>query len=164
MCKKLDFIREPEKENRAFYYSLECQGLLMKNLYKIVIFSAVMLISGCSTLLAVTGANEGKIVDRKWVEYDVTHPGLSITIIEPYSSDLMPISTIGKSSPSPLRHTVIFGTKSKPHKLEIIGQYQKELYLDGQHYGSIWLANIIIKDGILSIDNEIIAPKKSNHN
>ncbi|MFT5924893.1 MAG: hypothetical protein ACI9LE_001895 [Paraglaciecola sp.] len=156
ICEKLDFIREPYKENWAFCYLLECQGLLMKHLHKIVIFSAVMLISGCSTLLAVTGANEGNVVDRKWVEYDITHPGLSITIIEPYSADLMPISTIGKSSPSPLRHTIIFGTKSKPHKLEIIGKYQKELYLDGHHYGSIWSANIIIKDGILSIDNEIV--------
>jgi hypothetical protein len=156
--------REPYKENRAFYYSLEYQGLLMKHLNKIVIFSAVMLISGCSTLLAITGANEGKIVDRKWVEYDVTHPGLTITIIEPYSADLMPISTIGKSSPSPLRHTVIFGTNSKPHKLEIIGQYQKKLYLDRQYYGAIWSANIIIKDGILSIDNQIVAPKKTDHN
>ena len=134
----------------------------MKHLYKIVIFSAVILISGCSTLLGITGANEGKIVDRKWVEYDVTHPGLSITIVEPYSADLMPISTMGKSSPSPLRHTVIFGTESKPHKLEIIGKYQKELYLDGQHYGSIWSGNIIIKNGTLSIDNKIVAPKKTS--
>jgi hypothetical protein len=136
----------------------------MKHLFPIVIFIALMLISGCSTLIGVTGANEGRIVGGKWMEYDVIHPGLSITIIEPYSSDLMPISTIGKSSPSPLRHTVVFGTESKSHKLEIIGKYQKELYLDGQHYGSIWSGNIIIKDGILSIDNKQVAPNKSNSN
>jgi hypothetical protein len=111
-------------------------------------------------MLGVTGANEGIIVDDKWMEYDVTHPGLSITIIEPYSTDLMPISTIGKSSPSPLKHTVIFGKKSNPHTLEIIGKYQKDLFLDGQHYGSVWSGNIVIKDGALIIDNELVSPSK----
>jgi uncharacterized protein YceK len=126
----------------------------VKHLYRVVILSSVLLINGCATVLGVTGANEGKIVDAQWMEYDVTHPGLSITIIEPYSIDLMPISTVGKSSPSSLKHTVIFGKKSNPHKLEIIGKYQKDLYLDGQHYGSVWSGNIVIKDGVLILDNE----------
>lgn len=126
----------------------------MKFLYQVIIFSTALLVSGCATILGVTGANEGRIVDHKWMQYDVTHPGLSITIMEPYSTDLMPISTVGKSSPSPLKHTVIFGKKTNPHKLEIIGKYHKDLYLDGQHYGSVWSANIVIKDGTLSINNE----------
>jgi uncharacterized protein YceK len=132
----------------------------VKHLYRVVILSSVLLINGCATVLGVTGANEGKIVDEQWMEYDVIHPGLSITIIEPYSIDLMPISTVGKSSPSPLKHTVIFGKKSNPHKLEIIGKYQKDLYLDGQHYGSVWSGNIVIKDGVLILDNELVSPSK----
>ena len=132
----------------------------MKHLYRVVILSSVLLINGCATVLGVTGANEGKIVDEQWMEYDVIHLGLSITIIEPYSIDLMPISTVGKSSPSPLKHVVIFGKKSNPHKLEIIGKYQKDLYLDGQHYGSVWSGNIVIKDGVLILDNEPVSPSK----
>jgi uncharacterized protein YceK len=132
----------------------------VKHLYRVVILSSVLLINGCATVLGVTGANEGKIVDEQWMEYDVIHPGLSITIIEPYSIDLMPISTVGKSSPSPLKHVVIFGKKSNPHKLEIIGKYQKDLYLDGQHYGSVWSGNIVIKDGVLILDNEPVSPSK----
>jgi hypothetical protein len=65
----------------------------------------------------------------------------------------MPIKTSGKSSPSPLRHAVIFGTKSKPHKREIIGQYQKELYLNGQHYGSIcpaYITLMFVRNGYLT--------------
>jgi hypothetical protein len=132
----------------------------VKHLYRVVILSSVLLINGCATVLGVTGANEGKIVDEQWMEYDVIHPVLSITIIEPYSIDLMPISTVGKSSPSPLKHVVIFGKKSNPHKLEIIGKYQKDLYLDGQHYGSVWSGNIVIKDGVLILDNEPVSPSK----
>ena len=132
----------------------------MKHLYRVVILSSVLLINGCATVLGVTGANEGKIVDEQWMEYDVIHPVLSITIIEPYSIDLMPISTVGKSSPFPLKHVVIFGKKSNPHKLEIIGKYQKDLYLDGQHYGSVWSGNIVIKDGVLILDNEPVSPSK----
>ena len=45
------------------------------------------------------------------MEYKVKHPGLDIKIIEPYSPNLLPISTVGKSSPLPLTHTVIFGTE-----------------------------------------------------
>jgi hypothetical protein len=59
-----------------------------------------------------------------------------------------------------LKHTVIFGKKSNPHKLEIIGKYQKDLYLDGQHYGSVWSGNIVIKDGVLILDNEPVSPSK----
>ena len=119
-----------------------------------------LLTSGCVSFLGVTGANDGIIVGDKWMEYAVTHSGLTVTIIEPLSSDLIPISTVGKSSPPPLRHTIIFGKKSNMHTLEIIGKYKKELYLDGQSYGSIWSGSILIKDGILIIDNELALPKK----
>jgi hypothetical protein len=131
----------------------------MQYLCRALFLSIVLSINGCATILGVTGANEGKIVDDKWIQYDVIHPGLSITIIEQYTSDLMPISTVSKSSPSPLRHTIIFGNKSAPRTLEIIGKYQKYLYLDGQQYGSIWFGNIVIRDGVLSIDSEVISPE-----
>ena len=130
----------------------------MQYLCRALFLSIVLSINGCATILGVTGASEGKIVDDKWIQYDVIHPGLSITIIELYTADLMPLSTVSKSSPSPLRHTIIFGNKSEPRILEIIGKYQKDLYLDGQQYGSMWSANIVIRDGILSIDSEVISP------
>jgi hypothetical protein len=57
----------------------------------------------------------------------------------------MPILTVGKNSPSPLKHTVTFGKSSSPHKLEIIGKYQNNLYLYRQRYGSVWSGNIVIK-------------------
>ena len=94
------------------------------------------------------------------MDYDVTRPRLSITIIEPYSIDLMPISSVGKSSLFLLKHSVIFVKKSNQHKLEIIGKYQKDIYLDGQHYGSVWSGSIVIKDGVLTIDNEPVSPSK----
>ena len=141
--------------------SIQCyifRGVSVKHLYRVIILSGVILINGCATVLGVTGANEGRIIDNQWIEYTVIHPGLSITVIEPYSDDLMPISTVSKSSPSPLKHTLTFGKKSNPHKLEIIGKYQKDLYLDGQYYGSIWTGNIVIKDGIIIIDDELASP------
>jgi len=135
----------------------------MKYLYKLTIICIMLSVTGCASVIGVTGASEGRIVDDKWMEYDVTHPGLTITIIEPYSTELMRISTIGKSSPSPLKHTVIFGKKLKPHKFEIIGKYQKDLYLDDLFYGSIWIGNIVIKDGALIIDNKLVSPKKTSN-
>ncbi|MEP1552501.1 MAG: hypothetical protein ABJJ44_06615 [Paraglaciecola sp.] len=134
----------------------------MKYLCKLVIVITLVITTGCTSLLGVTGANEGVVVDDKWMKYDVKHPWLTITIIEPFSNELLPISTVGKSSPSPLRHTVIFGKKSNPHTFEIIGKYQKDLYLDGQFYGSIWSGVIIIKDGTLIIDTVRVSPRKEN--
>ena len=130
----------------------------MQYLCRALFLSIVLSNNGCATILGVTGANEGKIVDDKWIQYDVIHPGLSITIIELYTADLMPLSTVSKSSPSPLRHTIIFGNKLEPRTLEIIGQYQKDLYFDGQQYGSMWSGNIVTRDGVLSIDSEVISP------
>ena len=130
----------------------------MQYLCRALFLSIVLSNNGCATILGVTGANEGEIVDDKWIQYDVIHPGLSITIIELYTTDLMPLSTVSKSSPSPLRHTIIFGNKSEPRTLEIIGQYQKDLYFDGQQYGSMWSGNIVTRDGVLSIDSEVISP------
>ena len=130
----------------------------MQYLCRALFLSIVLSNNGCATILGVTGANEGEIVDDKWIQYDVIHPGLSITIIELYTTDLMPLSTVSKSSPSPLRHTIIFGNKLEPRTLEIIGQYQKDLYFDGQQYGSMWSGNIVTRDGVLSIDSEVISP------
>ena len=130
----------------------------MQYLCRALFLSIVLSNNGCATILGLTGANEGEIVDDKWIQYDVIHPGLSITIIELYTADLMPLSTVSKSSPSPLRHTIIFGNKSEPRTLEIIGQYQKDLYFDGQQYGSMWSGNIVTRDGVLSIDSEVISP------
>ena len=116
----------------------------------------VFIVSGCANLIGFTGADTGKRVDD-WVEYNVNHPGLTIKIMEPYSEELMPISTVGKTSPSPLRHTVIFGTQSSQHKLEIVGRYSKELYLDNKFYGSVWLGDVLIRDGSLSSDGKLVA-------
>jgi hypothetical protein len=141
--------------------ALVFQGVSMRFCSKLIIVSMLLPVIGCTNMLGVTGANGGRIVNEKWMEYDVTHPGLKITIIEPYSTELLPISTVGKSTPSPLKHIVSFGTKANLHKFEVIGKYQKKLYLDSQFYGSIWSGNIVIKDGILIIDDVPVSPKKN---
>ena len=116
--------------------------------------------SGCAVMTGFTGADTGNRVGE-WVEYNVNHPGLTVKIIEPFSPELMPISTIGKTSPSPLRHTITFGKKSNPHKLEIVGRYHKDLYLDGKYYGSIWIGDVVIKNGVMSIDGKLVSEIKT---
>ena len=128
----------------------------MSTFFKLSMLGVVFFVSGCANLIGFTGADTGKRVGD-WVEYNVNHPGLTIKIMEPYSEELMPISTVGKTSPSPLRHTVIFGTQSRQHKLEIVGRYSKELYLDNKFYGSVWLGDVLIRDGSLSIDGKLVA-------
>lgn len=132
----------------------------MNKFFKVSIFSIIFFITGCANMIAFTGANAGKKVGD-WVEYNVNHPGLTIKIIEPYSEELLPISTVGKTSPSPLRHTVIFGTQSNQHKLEIVGRYKKEIYLDSNFYGSVWLGDILVRDGSLLIDGKLVAAVKN---
>jgi len=116
--------------------------------------------SGCAGMTGFTDADTGNRVGE-WVEYNVNHPGLTVKIIEPFSPELMPISTIGKTSPSPLRHTITFGKKSNPHKLEIVGRYHKDLYLDGKYYGSIWIGDVVIKNGVMSIDGKLVSEIKT---
>ncbi|MCF2911204.1 hypothetical protein L1285_23165 [Pseudoalteromonas sp. DL2-H2.2] len=128
----------------------------MSTFLKSSMLGAVFFVSGCASMIGFTGADAGKRVGN-WMEYNVNHPGLTIKIMEPYSEELMPISTVGKTSPSPLRHTVIFGTQSSQHKLEIVGRYSKELYLDNKFYGSVWLGDVLISDGNLSIDGKLVA-------
>lgn len=128
----------------------------MNNFFKSSILGIVFFVSGCANMIGFTGADAGERVGD-WVEYNVNHPGLTIKIIEPYNEELLPISTVGKTSPSPLRHTVIFGTQLNQHKLEIVGRYGKELYLDNKFYGSVWRGNILIRDGSLSIDGKLVA-------
>ncbi|KAF7786195.1 hypothetical protein PRUB_a0679 [Pseudoalteromonas rubra] len=130
----------------------------MKILSKLGVVSLLLLMTGCASVLGITGADAGKRISDDWVEYNVVHPGLTVKILEPYAADLMPISTVGKSSPSPLRHTVIFGSKSNQHKLEIVGKYKKELYFDNRFYGTIWSGDILIRDGSLSIDGKLVSP------
>ena len=120
---------------------------------KLSILSITLPILGCANMIGVTGADDGKRIGA-WVEYNVSHPGLSIKIIEPYSDELIPISTVGKTSPSPLQHIVIFGAQSRQHKFEILGRYKKQLYLDNKFYGSIWLGDILIRDGNLFVDGK----------
>ena len=128
----------------------------MNKFLKLSILSIAFFVTGCANMIGFTGADAGKRVGD-WVEYNVNHPGLTIKIIEPYSEELLPISTVGKTSPSPLRHTVIFGTQSNRHKLEIVGRYNKELYLNNKFYGSVWLGDILIRDGSLSIDGKLVS-------
>ena len=103
--------------------------------------------------MGITGASEGKLISEDWMQYEVIHPGLTITVLEPYTTELMPISTIGQSS-SVLTHTVEFGTQSSLHKLEIIGKYSKQLYLDEVYYGTLYSGEVVIKDGVLTIDGK----------
>jgi hypothetical protein len=144
----------------AIYFNLKVRFL--KILFALVVLSITLSTSGCVSLVGITGANEGQLVDGKWMEYDVKHPGLDIKIIEPYSPDLLPISSVGKSSPLPLTHTVLFGRESEPHELKIVGQYKKEIYLDGKSFGEIWLGSILINDGILTIDDIEAAKSAAN--
>lgn len=120
------------------------------------------MLTSSATLYGLTGADEGTRISPEWVEYHVTHPGLTITILEPYSADLLPISTVEKKSPSPLTHVIKFGTKTHRHQLKIIGKYKKDLYLDGKFYSSIWSGDVVIKDGKLSIDGELIKQIQSD--
>ncbi|MDR7121330.1 hypothetical protein [Rheinheimera soli] len=128
----------------------------MNKFFKLSMLSLVFFVSGCANMIGFTGADTGKRVGG-WVEYNINHPGLTIQIIEPYSENLIPISTVGKTSPSPLRHTVLFGTQTNQHKLEIVGRYSKELYLDGKFYGTILFGDILIHDGSLSIGGNLVS-------
>ncbi len=115
------------------------------------IITLTVLLPGCATMYGFTGSDEGKRVGDS-MEYHVTHPGLNITIVEPYSENLIPIETVSKSSPSPMVHTVKFGTADNFHQLKIVGKYEKDLYLDGVSYGSVWSADVVVKNGHLFID------------
>lgn len=126
----------------------------MGSILRLFCISLIMFVSGCASIYGVTGADEGKKVDDSF-EYHVIHPGLDVTIIEPYSEKLIPIETIGKSSPSPLTHTIKFGTSEKIHILKIVGKYEKDLYLDDTYYGSIWNGDVLVKNGILFINGRI---------
>lgn len=122
----------------------------MRNIVKTLLLTSLFTLSAC---VGITGADAGKRVGD-WVEYNVVHPGLDIKILEPFSKDLLPISTIGKSKTSPLKHTVTFGTITEKHTLEIVGKYSKDIYLDGHYYGKLQFGEIMIKDGIVSIDGK----------
>ncbi|WP_404340289.1 hypothetical protein [Pseudoalteromonas mariniglutinosa] len=124
----------------------------MGSILRLFCISLIMFVSGCTSIYGVTGADEGKKVGDSF-EYQVIHPGLDVTIIEPYSEKLIPIETIGKSSP--LTHTIKFGTSENTHMLKIIGKYEKDLYLDDAYYGSIWNGDVLVKNGILFINGRI---------
>lgn len=128
----------------------------MKLRQHIFFLSLLTWLSGCASLFGFTGADGGvRHGDR--MEYQVIHPGLNIKIIEPYSEQLLPISTVGQSSPTPLRHTVRYGTEAKPHIFEIVGKYEKKLFLDGKYYGTLWSGDVLINDGVLWIDGKAAA-------
>jgi hypothetical protein len=126
----------------------------MRHIYKSAIVALLVVLSGCAGLTGFTGADAGTRMGD-WVEYNVSHPGLTVKIIEPFSQDLAPISTVGKTSPSPLRHTVTFGRTTNLHILEIVGRYHKDVYLDGQFYVSLWTGDIVIKEGAISVDGKL---------
>ncbi len=117
---------------------------------------SIICLSGCTKILGMTGADEGRRINENWVEYNVIHPGLTIKILEPYSADLMRIQTVGKTSPSPLKHTVVFGGKENSHELKIMGRYKKDLYLDGLFYGSTWYGDLVIKDGAMTLNGKLM--------
>lgn len=132
----------------------------MRHIYKSAIVALLFVLSGCAGLTGFTGADAGTKVGD-WVEYNVSHPGLTVKIIEPFSKDLAPISTVGKTSPSPLRHTVTFGSTANLHTLEIVGRYHKDVYLDGQFYASLWTGDVVIKEGLISIDGKLLPQIKN---
>jgi hypothetical protein len=134
----------------------------MRHIYKSAIVALLFVLSGCAGLTGFTGADAGTKVGD-WVEYNVSHPGLTVKIIEPFSEDLTPISTVGKTSPSPLRHTVTFGSTANLHTLEIVGRYHKDVYLDGNFYASLWTGDIVIKEGLISIDGKLLSESKTSH-
>ncbi len=126
----------------------------MKHCLQSGIFFILISLSACFSLYGLTGADEGRRMNEEWVVYKVIHPGQEIKILEPYSPELMPIETIGKKSPAPLRHLETFGTSANPHKLEIVGKYSKKVYHDETFYGILWTGEIIIKDGVVFIDGK----------
>jgi hypothetical protein len=141
-------------QRRAFMFTV--LEFTMRHIYKSAIVALLLVLSG------FTGADAGTRVGD-WVEYNVSHPGLTVKIIEPFSKDLTPISTVGKTSPSPLRHTVTFGSTANLHTLEIVGRYHKDVYLDGNFYASLWTGDIVIKEGLISIDGKLLSESKTIH-
>lgn len=134
----------------------------MKFILFIISVALLGLNLGCQNLTNITGANEGERTDNNLMKYRVLHPGLNITLYYPYSSDLIPISTIGKKSNKSLHHTIVYGTKSNQHKLLLIGSIIKEIYLDGKFYGSVRFGDLVIKENVVIIDGEVIAPKATS--
>ncbi|ABE55900.1 hypothetical protein Sden_2621 [Shewanella denitrificans OS217] len=132
----------------------------MSHIYKSALLPLLVVLSGCAGLTGFTGADAGTRMGD-WVEFNVSHPGLTVKIIEPFSQDLAPISTVGKTSPSPLRHTVTFGRTTDLHTLEIVGRYHKDVYLDGQFYASLWTGDVVIKEGLISIDGKLLPQIKN---
>jgi len=132
----------------------------MKILFRLLAIGAFLILSGCASIYGLTGSDDGQKIDSDWVKYTVVHPGLDIIILESFSEDLLPISTVGKKSPSPLTHVIKFGKKTNQHELKIIGKYKKDLYLDGKFYVSIWSGEIEIKNGVLSLNGKAIQPIK----
>ncbi|QCU73698.1 hypothetical protein FFU37_04080 [Pseudoalteromonas distincta] len=126
----------------------------MESILRLFCLILIMFVSGCASIYGITGADEGKRVGNSF-KYNIIHPGLGVTIIEPYSEKLTPIETIGKSSPSPLNHTIKFGTSENMHTLKIVGKYEKDLYLDDAYYGSIWNGDVLVKNGVLFINGKI---------
>ena len=119
---------------------------------KPIFLLATVSLTGCATLAGFTGADEGQKVGD-WIVYNAFHPGLDIKIMEPYDSNLIPISTIKSRENQSMKHTITYGTKQKKQKLELIGKYKKEIYFNEKYYGSLWFGSILIKDDLVFIDN-----------
>jgi hypothetical protein len=129
--------------------------------------SALMLVvslslGGCAAArvaFGVTGSDEGHRVDANTIEYHVTHPGLDIVIREDYATNLLPIESVTKSSPSPLRHTITYGTPNKRNVLEIDGKLAKTIILNGLHYGKVWTGRLLVDRGRVSLDGKALEPR-----
>lgn len=130
-----------------------------------LLLAACLLLAGCAPVrdaYGFTSANEGVRVDANTIEYHVTHPGLDITIREDYSADLLPIETVSKSSPSPLRHTVTYGTARQQDVLEIDGRFSKTIALNGVCYGKFWSGKLLVDRGQLYLDGKKLSPSGKN--
>lgn len=126
-----------------------------------LLLAACLSLGGCAAVrdaYGFTSADEGVRVDSNTIEYHATHPGLDITIREDYSADLLPIETVSKSSPSPLRHTIIYGTARQRNVLEIDGRFSKTITLDGVCYGKTWSGKLLVDRGQLYLDGKKLSP------
>lgn len=91
----------------------------MKILCRLLAMSAFLILSGCASIYGLTGSDDGQRVNNDQVKYIVVPPGPDIVILEPFSEELLPISTVGKQSPSPLTHIIKLGKKTNQYEFKI---------------------------------------------
>lgn len=126
-----------------------------------LLLGTFLLLGGCAPVRDVygfTSANEGVRVGTDTMEYHLTHPGLDIVIRENYSADLLPIETTSRSSPTPLRHTITYGTARERNILEVDGKFSKTVTLNGVYYGKVWTGRLLVDRGRIYLNGKRLVP------